>query len=43
MRAVWRAGRWLDDPDHRGTAAEILSRPAYLDLPPELPERALTG
>lgn len=43
MRAVWRAGRWLDDPDHRGTAAEILSRPAYLDLPPELAERGLTG
>jgi len=43
MRAVWRAGRWMDDPDHRGTAAEILSRPAYLDLPPELAERGLTG
>lgn len=43
MRAVWRAGRWLDDPDHRGTAAEILSRPAYLDLPTELAERGLTG
>lgn len=43
MRAVWRAGRWLDDPDHRGTAAEILSRPAYLNLPPELAERGLTG
>lgn len=43
MRAVWRAGRWLDDADHRGTAAEILSRGAYLDLPPELAERGLTG
>ena len=43
MRAVWRAGRWLDDPDHRGTAAEILSRPAYLNLPPDLAERGLTG
>lgn len=43
MRAVWRAGRWLDDPDHRGTAAEILSRAAYLNLPPELAERGLTG
>lgn len=43
MRAVWRAGRWLDDPDHRGTAAEILSRPPYLNLPPELAERSLTG
>ena len=43
MRAVWRAGRWLDDPDHRGTAAEIVSRGAFLDLPPELAERGLTG
>lgn len=43
MRAVWRAGRWLDDPDHRGSAAEILSRPEYLDLPSELAERGLTG
>ncbi|WP_295045022.1 ABC transporter substrate-binding protein [uncultured Paracoccus sp.] len=43
MRAVWRAGRWLDDPGHRGTAAEILSRPAYLNLPPELAERGLSG
>ncbi|MGR3747386.1 ABC transporter substrate-binding protein [Paracoccus sp. (in: a-proteobacteria)] len=43
MRAIWRAGRWLDEPDHRGTAAEILSRPDYLDLPAELAERGLTG
>ncbi|OJH43730.1 ABC transporter substrate-binding protein [Paracoccus sp. SM22M-07] len=43
MRALWRAGRWLDDPGHRGTAAEIISRPCYLDLPSELAERGLTG
>lgn len=43
MRALWRAGRWLDQPEHRGTAAEILSRGAYLDLPPVLAERGLTG
>ncbi|MFD2816493.1 hypothetical protein ACFSYD_22160 [Paracoccus aerius] len=43
MRAVWRAGRWLDEEGHHGTAAEIISRPAYLDLPPELVERGLTG
>lgn len=43
MRAVWRAGRWLDEADHRGTAAEIISRRAYLDLPPDLAERGLTG
>ena len=43
MRALWRAGRWLDDPDHRGLAAEIMSRSDYLDLPPELAERGLNG
>ncbi|WP_018001438.1 CmpA/NrtA family ABC transporter substrate-binding protein [Paracoccus sp. N5] len=43
MRALWRAGRWLDAPEHRGTAAEILSRAEYLDLPPVLAERGLTG
>lgn len=43
MRAVWRGGRWLDDHDHRGTAAEIISRRDYLDLPSELAERGLTG
>lgn len=43
MRAIWRAGRWLDDADHRGIAADILSRPAYLDLPVALVERGLTG
>jgi NitT/TauT family transport system ATP-binding protein len=43
MRAVWRACRWLDRDDNRGTAAEILSRPGYLNLPPELAERGLIG
>lgn len=43
MRAVWRACRWLDRPDNRSTAAEILSRPEYLNLPPELLERGLLG
>ncbi|KGJ01885.1 NitT/TauT family transport system ATP-binding protein [Paracoccus halophilus] len=43
MRAVWRAGRWLDQPDQRGLAAEIISRAGYLDLPPELADRGLSG
>ncbi len=43
MRAVWRAGCWLDETENRDTAAEILSRREYLDLPPELAERGLTG
>lgn len=41
MRAVWRACRWLDGAESRATAAEILSRPDYLNLPPELSERGL--
>jgi NitT/TauT family transport system ATP-binding protein len=43
MRAVWRACRWLDRPDTRSTAAEILSRSEYQNLPPELSERGLPG
>lgn len=43
MRAIWRAGSWLDDPDHRSLAAEIVSRRDYLDLPPDLVERGLSG
>lgn len=43
IRAVWRAGRWLADPASDTLAAELLSRPEYLDLSPEIIERALTG
>ncbi|MCB1333435.1 MAG: ABC transporter substrate-binding protein [Roseivivax sp.] len=43
IRAVWRAGAWLARPESRTLAAEILSRPAYLDLPADLLERALSG
>jgi len=43
MRAVWRAGKWLNAPDSRTAAAEILARKAYLDLPSDVTDRALTG
>lgn len=43
MRAVWRAARWLGDPAHAMAAAELVAAPRYLDLPPELLERGLTG
>lgn len=43
MRAVWKAGRWLSEPDSSTPAAEILSRKEYLDLPAEIIDRALTG
>lgn len=43
MRALWRAGRWAAQAENRTTLAEILSRPAYLDVPAELVDRALSG
>jgi NitT/TauT family transport system ATP-binding protein len=43
IRALWRAGRWLAMPGSHTLAAELLSRPAYLNLAPEVIDRALTG
>ena len=43
MRAVWKAGHWLSYPESRTTTAEILSRPQWLGVPPELIDRALSG
>lgn len=43
MRSVWRAGRWLADPASRTAAAELLSRPHWLDVPSEVIDRSLTG
>ncbi len=43
MRAVWKAGHWLSQPEAKTAAAEILSRKAYLDVSPELIDRALRG
>ncbi|WP_299365396.1 ABC transporter substrate-binding protein [uncultured Paracoccus sp.] len=43
MRAVARAGRWLDAEDHRGTAVELIVHPDYLDLPWDLIEPGMTG
>lgn len=42
LRALWRAARWLAEPDNRGTLAEVLSRGVYLDIPAELIDRALS-
>lgn len=36
LRGLIRAGRWLDRPDNRGSAAKILAGPHYLDLPVEV-------
>jgi len=43
IRAVWRAGRWLSQHGSSLLAAEMLSRPHYLNLAPELLDRALSG
>ena len=43
MRAVWRAGKWLDDPLNRQTACEVLCRVEYVNAPAEILERALRG
>ncbi len=43
MRAAWRAARWLSEPANRMTASEILARPHYLNVAPEIIERALMG
>ncbi len=43
MRAVWKASRWLSSGGAKTTAAEMLSRTPYLDLAPEIIDRALTG
>lgn len=43
MRAVWRAGRWLADPDRHMTASEILGRSGYLDVAPEILERGFSS
>ena len=43
IRTVWRAGRWLGQDGSTLLATELLSRPEYLDLAPELIERGLTG
>lgn len=43
MRAIWKAGRWLARPESRTTAAELLARREYLDVPSEIVDRALAG
>lgn len=42
MRAIWRATRWIEMPQNRVTVAEVLSRPDYLDVAPELVDRSLS-
>jgi NitT/TauT family transport system ATP-binding protein len=43
MRALGRAARWLADWDNRMMAGDLLARAEYLDLAPEVIDRALMG
>lgn len=43
IRALVKAGRWLAEPSSHTVTAEVLARPAYLNLPGELLDRGLTG
>ena len=42
IRALHAAGRLFGDPARRGEIAALLARPAYIDQPADLIERALT-
>ena len=43
VRATYKAGAWLQAPENRLPAAEVMARPPYLNLPVEIVARALTG
>jgi ABC-type nitrate/sulfonate/bicarbonate transport system substrate-binding protein len=43
IRAVYKAGLWLQAPENRMPAAEIMARPPYLNQQVEIVARALTG
>ncbi len=43
LRALHRASLWLGRPANLASAAEIMARPAYVGVAPDMIERALTG
>lgn len=43
LRAIWRAGRWLDEAKNHSVASEILAQPGRLEVSAEVIERSLTG
>jgi ABC-type nitrate/sulfonate/bicarbonate transport system substrate-binding protein len=43
LRAVWRAGRWLGQPENHAVASEVLTAPQRLAVSAEVIERGLTG
>jgi two-component system, oxyanion-binding sensor len=43
LRALYAAAAWAGRPENRAALAELLARPAYLDVPASILLRALTG
>ena len=43
IRCLWRAARWLAQPENRTTASEVLVRQGFLDVSSDLIDRALAG
>ncbi|PKP74726.1 MAG: nitrate transporter [Alphaproteobacteria bacterium HGW-Alphaproteobacteria-6] len=43
IRAVWRAGRWLEQAANLSVASELLAAPGRLGVAPEVIERSLSG
>ncbi len=43
IRALYRSAQWCTKAESRGTLAEILALPQYLDVPSDIVERALSG
>ena len=43
LRALHAAARWAEDAGNRDELADILAEPVYLDRPPEIIGRALSG
>ena len=43
IRAIYKAGLWLQAPENRMPAAEIMARPPYLNQKVDIVARALTG
>lgn len=43
MRALWRAGQWLGQPENHSVASELLAAPGRLAVSAEVIERVLAG
>ncbi len=43
LMALLEACRWLDDPDHRREASEMLAAPDYVDVPADIIGVSMTG